>query len=152
MSGSKQRTFFHLAAMKKAPELSRYRSCLGSAQAAAGRQGVWQARAAGVAEATSRPKRSPATPYAGGWRSRTHGPHEICGLNPLPGRSAISDAAFSPDPALERLPFYARLYSRRVQPALERAQGQGHSGDLSSCWAKASTGSQSAWRPGAGVS
>ena len=84
------------------------------AQPAAGKQGAWPARAAGVAQATSRPERSQqhrmfgpnawaakgAAPGAtvlgqgtgphdalrlqrhAGWRSRTHGLHEIYGLTP----------------------------------------------------------------------
>ena len=43
---------------------------------------------------------------------------------PSPRRSVISDPGFSPDPALERPPLYARLYNRYFQPALERARGK----------------------------
>ncbi|KMY68540.1 hypothetical protein AAU61_02485 [Desulfocarbo indianensis] len=42
--------------MKKAAALSRESLYQGPAQPGAGKQGVWQARAAGVAKATSRPE------------------------------------------------------------------------------------------------
>ena len=44
--------------MKRAPRLSGYSLYLGPAQPAASKQGDWQARAEGVAEATSMPERS----------------------------------------------------------------------------------------------
>ena len=44
--------------MKKRPELSSCGLHPGPAQPAAGRQGDWQARAEGVAQATPRPERS----------------------------------------------------------------------------------------------